>query len=170
MSRPFGIGATNNAEWYLIGDTGALQWAELILADGQRVRFERVSFGSSHINARFRNHGSPTSFNGAQLGWMGRQWLVRYANGSLAWFRDCPNAGQDCSLDQLRDVDGHVVDFRRNSRGRVAAIEGGSQVIHLEYHDSDRIVRAATTAGQQVTYAYDSAGRLHQAVSSDGVI
>ena len=168
VSRPFGIGASNNAEWYLIGDTRALQWVQIILADGGRVDFHRVSWGTSHMNARFRSSGNRRGFDGAELGWMGRQWLLRNEDGSLAWFRDCPRAGQECSLDQLRDVDGHVVDFRRNARGRVEAIEAGPQSIRLEYDGHDRIVRAANTSGQHAVYTYDAGGRLRQAVTSDG--
>jgi hypothetical protein len=47
ISRSDGVGATNNAEWYLIGDAARFQWAELILADGGCIHFDRISWGTS---------------------------------------------------------------------------------------------------------------------------
>jgi hypothetical protein len=44
VSRAFGVGATHNGEWYLRGDGERFQWAELILDDGGRVRYERTSW------------------------------------------------------------------------------------------------------------------------------
>lgn len=168
VSRAFGIGASNNAEWYLIGDTPNLRWVQLILEDGGRISFDRVSWGTSYRNARFISRGDRREFNGAEVGWMGRQWLLRYQDGRLAWFRDCPTA-PPCSLIQLRDADGHVVDFRRNARGLVEVIEAETESIRLEYDARDRIVQARTNSGQHAAYSYDSAGRLDQATTSDGI-
>ena len=171
VSRHFGIGATNNAEWYLMGDGRTFQWVALILEDGTRVHFDRVSEGTSYSNARYVNDGAANEFDWAEVGWTGRRWLLRYYDGSLAWFRGCsPATRQPCGIIQTRDFDGHVVHFDRNAEGNVETIRAGrSQSMHFEYDDRQRIIRARTSDAQQVVYTYDDGGRLREATAADGV-
>lgn len=47
VARPFGVGATHNAQWSLIGDANTLQRIELVLENGSRIGFDRTSRGDS---------------------------------------------------------------------------------------------------------------------------
>jgi YD repeat-containing protein len=170
VSRQFGIGATNNAEWYLIGDPARFQWAELILADGGRIHFDRISPGTSYANAMFRHRATPTRFFGALLGWTGLRWVMRFYDGGFAAFQSCSPGGNDvCSLIETRDDDGHRLRFRRDGSGRVVSIEGPSQRLTLVYDGRKRIASAEVAGGIRVEYTYDSAGRLIRTRSSDHV-
>src|SRR5206468_2533684 len=103
-----GVGTTNNAEWYLIGDPARFQWSELILADGGRIHFDRTSSGISFTNALFLHRATPTGFYGARLGWTGSDWVMRFYDGSFATFQACSPGGNNvCSLIEICDADGH---------------------------------------------------------------
>lgn len=170
VARQFGVGSTHNGEWYLRGDPARFQWAELILADGGRIRFERTSFGTSYANSMFLHRVTPTGFYGARLGWIGFQWVMRFHDGGLATFQACSPGGHDvCSLIELRDADGHRLRFRRGRSGRLTAIEGPAETLALAYDDRNRIVAGQIDGGVRVQYTYDERGRLIGVHSSDGV-
>jgi YD repeat-containing protein len=171
VSRQFGVGATDNAEWYLIGELSDLSWAELILADGGRIRFERVSHGNFIQNALFVHRSTPTGFYGSQLGWAGLDWVLRFRDGGLARFQGCgPNTGTLCSLTLLRDEDGHILRFHRDLGGRLNVIEAPTERIAFEYDDHGRIVRASDGAGHRLAYSYDTGGRLVRVADADGTV
>lgn len=164
--RQFGIGATHNAEWYLIGDPAQFRWAELILEDGGRIHFDRLTPGSSYQNAVFGHNGTPTSFYGAMLGWVGFAWALRVRDGSVLTFQACDaDSTSVCSLVQIRDSDGHRVSFNRNSSGRVQRVDTGRQYLAFEYDERQRVVKVSDNQQRVVSYAYDAAGRLIRATS-----
>jgi hypothetical protein len=132
-SRHFGVGTTHSGEWYVRGDINDLTWAELILADGGRIRFRRVTPGTSLATAVFRHDSTPSSFYGAYLGWVGWKWAMRFADGSLAIFKACAPAGGDvCSLVEMHDGDGHSISYIRHLSGRLTSIRSGEQHVDLE--------------------------------------
>jgi hypothetical protein len=46
LSWAFGIGATHSYDMFMVGDTFPYTYQELILPDGARIRFDRISAGS----------------------------------------------------------------------------------------------------------------------------
>lgn len=171
VSRQFGVGGTHLGEWYLIGDSAAFQWAELILANGGRIHFDRVSSGTSFVNALFEHWSTPTSFFGSQLGWVGLEWALRFADGSLALFQGCgPDNTNTCSLIELRDADGHRIRYVRDRSGLLLKIQGPTQEIAFDYDARRRIVRAHDSPTHGVSYSYDDGGRVSRVVASDGTI
>lgn len=171
VSRQFGIGTTNNGELSLAAEPSSYVWAELTLADGARVRFERVSSGRSYMNALFEHRALPPVFVGARLGWVGFEWVLRFQNGSRAIFQPCgPMENRTCSLIEMRDADNHRVLFKRDRLGALRRIEAGDQWIVLDYDDRGRIVRGHDSEGRTVSYAYDDRGRLRQAATADGIV
>lgn len=169
VSRQFGVGTTNNAEWYLIGDPKDFAWSELILANGARVRFNRTSQGTSYDNAVYANPGSPLAlFSGAQLGWAGDHWLMRFADGGFARFLPCGGSASACSIVQLRDPDDHVIDFERDGSGLLQTIRGADERIEFHYDSQRRVTHARHNGGHSVDYAYDDRGRLVRVRESDG--
>jgi YD repeat-containing protein len=170
-SREFGIGATHNADWYLVGDPSAFQWAALVFADGGRVQFNRVSKGTSYSNALFEHWTSSTRFAGSRLGWSGSEWLLRLYDGSLMRISPCgPVPGSKCTLLDMRDWDGHHVKFQRGLGMRLLRIDTGAQSIEFAYDDRQRVIEARDNGGHHLRYTYDEAGRLVRAVASDGIV
>jgi YD repeat-containing protein len=154
-----GIGTTHNAEWYVMGDLRDLKLVQLVREDGSRITFDRTSRGSSYGNAMFVHTETATGFYGARLGWVGRAWALRFADGVLAMFKSCDTPDNPCSLISTRDVQGRVVRFNRDEGGVLRAIEAGTQRLTFQYDDRKRVVRAAHGA-QEATYTYDEGSRL----------
>lgn len=170
VSRAFGIGATHAGEWYLRGDPTNFQWAELILDDGSRIRFDRTSRGSSYLNAMFRHETTPSAFFGAQLGWTGLHWALRWYDGSSALFRACGDSGPDlCSIAEYRSPAGHKIYYRRDRSGtELLEMRSGDAGITFDYDQTHRIVRASDGHGHDVRYEYDAGGRLARVIESAG--
>ena len=171
VSRQFGVGGTHPGEWYLIGDSAAFQWAELILANGGRIHFDRVTSGTSFADALFEHRNTPGSFFGSKLGWVGLEWALRFADGSLALFQGCGGEnGNTCSLMETRDADGHRVRYVRDRSGLLLKIQGPTREIAFDYDARRRIVRAYDSPTHGVRYSYDDGGRVARVVASDGTI
>ena len=73
--RRFGLDWSHSGEWWLYGDGNPrIPWADLILASGTRIHFERISPGQTQADAVLLHNSSPTEFNGALLSWTGSLW------------------------------------------------------------------------------------------------
>jgi YD repeat-containing protein len=161
-AKEFGIGTTHADAWYVVGDGKRFQWAALIRPGSYRVRFERTSNGTSLLNAMYQHRSSADEWQNARLGWTGLDWALRQADGSLARFRPCgPGEKSVCSIMRYRDADGHVVNYRRNTAGRLERMETGrDRWIAFDYDDRDRVTRALDSTKHEVHYEYDERGRL----------
>jgi len=170
FARQFGLDATHPGEWWIHGNGDPrVPWGDLILADGGRIHFVRISPGDTQQGAVLRHDSTPTEFNGALLSWNGARWEMRFRNGSMAAFRDC--AGREaCSLLERRDPDGHRIEYVRDVSGTLLRMESEGQSIAFDYDDHKRIARAYDTLGREVTYTYDEGGRLARAAGSDGIV
>ena len=168
VSKQFGIGTTHDGEAYVHGDGQRFQWAELVLANGGRVRFDRTSRGSSVMNAMYRHSSTPTEWYGARLGWTGGSWALRRADGSLDRFRPCgPGVAKSCSIVESRDADGHAVEYARDRTGRLLKMIAGRRWIAFEYDAHERIVRAHDNTAHEARYEYDGRGRLVRVAVND---
>jgi YD repeat-containing protein len=170
QTRPFGIGASHDGEWYLYGNGGHFQWVELILEHGGRVHFDRVSAGTGYSDALFVNRTDATEFYGARLGWSGYNWILREQSGAVGWFLPCHGPGTNCTLTRWRDADGHVTRFTRDSAGQLRRIDAGAQWITLDYDARQRVIAAQASTGRSMKYDYDGSGRLTAAHYSDNTI
>jgi YD repeat-containing protein len=159
VARQLGIGTMHNADSYLIGNLASLTKVELITETGSRVVFDRTSRGASYLNAMFVHTGTLTGYFGAQLGWTGQSWALRFAGGELAIFQACDTPAVPCALISIRDHEGKVVRFGRDARGVLRTIEAGTEQLRFEYDDKTRIVRAVQ-GSHEATYSYDDRGRL----------
>lgn len=167
--RQFGVGATHNGEWQLVGDRSRFQWMQLILENSMRIHFDRLSPGVLFFNALFDHRTTPTEFGGAKLGWVGLAWALKWHDGRLAIFETCKPAAA-CTLTWLRDADGHWIRFARERSGALRQIITRLQRIDLEYDDAQRVRLATSTTGQSVAYRYDHHSRLIRAETSNGAV
>jgi YD repeat-containing protein len=168
-SRQFGMDGTHPGEWWIYGNSDPrVPWGDLILADGGRIRFTRISPGETREGAVLRHESTPTEFNGARLQWTGSMWQMTFRNGSTASFLDCHGLAKSCSLIERRDPDGHTITLARDQSGLLLRMESEGQSIAFDYDERKRIVRAYDTSHEEVAYRYDEGGRLISATRSDG--
>ena len=76
-SYSFGIGAVSQYDLMLYDATpGGAHWMEayLILPDGGRIRYDRISPGASWVDAVLENSTSPTAFYKSRIKWNGTGW------------------------------------------------------------------------------------------------
>jgi len=171
VSRAFGVGTSHNGEWFLHGDGARFQWVELILEDGGRVRYERISPGSSFPNAMFEHTETPTDFYGSRIGWTGWEWALRWFDGSVGIFRACSRTGSDrCAIVEMRNPAGLQVEYLRDDGQVLRTIRSGKAEVELDYDDERRVVRVYDGGQQEVRYAYDAGGRLARVTEMTGVV
>jgi YD repeat-containing protein len=171
FSRVFGMDATHAGEWWLHGDGDSrIPWADLILADGGRIHFVRISPGDTQETAVLRHDSTPSEFNGATLRWTGAVWEMRFPEGTVAFFSDCQHAGEHCRVLERRDASGHRIVYGRDGSGTLRRMESDGQNITFEYDDRGRIVFAHDTSGHAVWYSYDDRGRLVSATTSERIV
>lgn len=170
-ARQFGVDATHPGEWWIYGNGDPrVPWGDLILADGGRIHFTRISPGFTRNGAILRHDATPTEFNGALLSWTGSLWQMRLRDGSTASFADCSGGARPCSVIERRDPDGHTITFARDSAGLLLRMESEGRSIRLDYDDRKRIIRAYDTSGHDVAYTYDEGDRLIRTKTSDGIV
>jgi YD repeat-containing protein len=169
--RAFGINTTHTGELWLHGDGDPrIPWCELLLADGGRVRFNRISTGYSRPEAIFHHDGSRTDYLGATMSWQNGVWVMTFSDGSSAVFHDCQRKTEHCRLLERRDAQGHRIEYVRDGSQTLLRITSEGQSISFEYDDKERIIRASDTSEHTVSYSYDDRGRLIRAESSSGTI
>jgi YD repeat-containing protein len=171
VRRPFGFGVSHSYNLYLIGDSKTFQWADLILADGGRIHYRRVSGGQTKGDVVFEHTESPTEFYGSLLQWNGGGWNIDFRDGSRYAFGACTPGGRDiCHVLVERDKDGNEArldyDPMADDLTRISVDE--RRWIALTYDASHHIVASRASTGGSVRYEYDAAGDLVRVSKSDG--
>jgi YD repeat-containing protein len=171
IAKQFGIGTTHSGEWYLIGKPGEFKWAELVLHNGGRIHFDRVSEGDTIENAAFRSTDQLTNFKGSHLRRDRGTWALEFDDGGLARFQSCePGEFDECALIELRNAEGDRIEYVRNRSGLLLSMRSSDRHITFEYDDRRRVVAARDNSGRRVSYAYDDRGRLRRVSTWDGVV
>jgi Domain of unknown function (DUF6531) len=166
-SRAFGIGTSHSYDLFLVGDADRLQYVELVLEDGARVRYIRTFPGTGYADAEFVHMSTPTKYYMSRLRWNGDGWDIELRDGSRYSFQDCSPHDRKrvpCGLIGYRDARGHRLRLTRDALGNLTRINGGwFRNVYL-YHDAGyRVIRADTGIGPAMTtvhYSYDAPGRL----------
>jgi RHS repeat-associated protein len=162
-SRNFGIGTTLNYDMFLLGDTYPYTYMDLVLGDGGRVHFDRVSSGTSYTDAVYKHATSPTGFYGAQIVWNGGGWNLTLKNGTQYTFPDCysTNTPQQCAPIRMTDRNRNTVTYQRDSNSNLTQVTSpNGRWIKFTYDTSNRIQQATDNGGRSVYYNYDTLGRL----------
>jgi RHS repeat-associated protein len=171
MSRPFGIGASHPFEMFLVGDASAYSYAELILPDGGRVRFNRISPGTAPSTAVYTHSSTTTGFYGSLMAWNGNGWNLTLKNGTVYVFPDGFNAQnpRQCALIGIKDRYGNTVNMTRDGNHNLTQITTpNGRWIQFTYDGSNRITQAQDNIGRTIGYAYDSSGRLSTVTDAKG--
>jgi YD repeat-containing protein len=170
-SRAFGIGTSHSYDLFLVGDSVAFSWIEMIRDDGSRIRFTRTSPGQALADAVLEHTTTATEFFGATLRWTDQGWSMDLRDGSRYRFLACAGnvrPGQ-CGMYEYRDPAGRLLSLTRDGAGNLMSVTNADGYsVHFTYDRWHRIVRAHTGVGRLtmlVEYEYDAAGRLGRARS-----
>lgn len=168
VSRTFGIGATHNYDLFLYSENG-YQAISLVLAGGERVRYERTSAGTGFLDAVLEHTATPSPFYKSVLRYANTTpgpWLLTlrdgtvYAftyHGDLGWIID--RFGNAITL--TREII-TLPGFNPAPWGKIQRITGPSgRWIDLTYDSAARIIQA-------VGYVYDPSGRLAKVIDAAG--
>jgi YD repeat-containing protein len=173
-SRGFGIGATDSFDIFPVGDSQTFSWMELILADGARIHYNRISPGTGYANARLRA-GSymGNGFSLSSLAWNGNGWDLGTIDG---WTYQFPSSGPDrtwqqSALSSIHSSSGEMFAVQRSDSGDLRELRApGGESIEFTCDAMHRITSAKSSSGRTVSYEYDAAGRLahvHDAQNGD---
>ncbi|SMF56459.1 RHS repeat-associated core domain-containing protein [Pseudogulbenkiania subflava] len=153
-SRPFGVGTTHPYEM-LLWSNNNYQTADLILPDGGRIHYVRISAGTSYADAVYEHTATPTRFYKSRLAWNGNGWNVTLKDGTVYVFPDF------APMSSMRDRYGNTITFTRGSNGYITRITSpNGRYIDFTYDASNRITQAKDNLGRTVSYTYDATGRL----------
>jgi RHS repeat-associated protein len=186
VSRTFGIGTNLAYDFFMVGTNntnpgGGYLWQDLILPDGGRVHFQRVSpctgangycdFG----DAIFENLSSPTDFYGATIQWQGcpngGSWTLKKKDGTNICFLDSDGSGnyRAAAPVSMSTRYGNSLTFTRGGNNNLTQITSpNGRWIQLTYDSSNRVIQAADNINRTVRYVYDSGGRLTQETDANG--
>lgn len=163
VSRPFGIGMTHPYEIFMIGDTRPYTFQELILPDGARIHYNRISPGTSFSDAVYEHTSSQTGFFKSQLAWNGSGWDLTLKDGTVYTFPDSDSATvpRRAACTSMRNRYGETLTLTRDSNSNLTRISSpNGRWVEFTYDTSNRITQAKDNIGRTVGYTYDAGGRL----------
>jgi RHS repeat-associated protein len=172
-SRPFGIGSTHPYEIYLIGNTFPYTYMDVVLPEGGRVHFNRISPGTSWGDAVYEHTSSPSVFFKSQISWNGNGWDLKFRNGAVYTFPDSFLASQprQAAVIGMRDRYGNALTLTRDANKNLTRITSpGGRFVDLTYDASNRIIQAKDNINRTVIYTYDTSGRLWKVTNQNGEI
>jgi RHS repeat-associated protein len=170
-SRAFGIGTTHPYDIFLVGNVAPWTWQDLILPDGSRIHYDRISPGVMWSDAVYEHTATPTRFYKSRIAWTGSAWRLTLNDGSYYVFPDGSGSSfpEQAAVREIGDQFGNKLTLSRNGSGyltRVTAPNG--RTIDLTYDVSNRITQVTDNIGRTVTYVYDASGRLSTVTDASG--
>jgi RHS repeat-associated protein len=165
-SYSFGIGSTMPYDLRL-WSVNNYQDADLVLPDGGRIHYVRISPGTGFSDAVYEAQTTPSLFYKSHIAWNGSGWNLTTTDGTVFVFGDL------APLQSIRDRFGNAITLTRanGQSGNVTQITSSSgRWIKLTYDGSNRITQAQDNAGRTVSYVYDGSGRLQTATDAKGGI
>jgi len=184
LSRSFGIGTSTSYDMFIIGDPSKFSWVALVLADGSRIQYTRVSPGTSYADGVFESQTSPDEFLDSKIYWNGHgAWTVRLINGLEYTVQGC-NAGSkpgQCAVTEIknaigerlvveRDRDGtmrrivsphgHTLEFTTDAAGRITRATFGEHWMNYSYDENGHLSTTLNSKGARQKFTYDAAGNM----------
>lgn len=171
--RPFGVGATHPYEILIIGDTNPWTYAEIIMADGSRVRYNRISAGTGFADAVYEATEAPGECYKSRISWnsLRNGWDLRFRDGTIYRFPDAEFATSPsfAAIVGMTDRFGNSLTFTRSAvDGTLTRITSSNgRYIDFTYDGNSRITQARDNALRTVGYTYDAVGRLWKVTDPD---
>jgi len=172
-SRSFGIGSSTSYDMFIVGDTNDFTWVALVMGDGSKETYARISSGTGYADGVFENKTSPDEFFGSRISWDGRgSWIVQMRDGSRFTIQGCSansKPGQ-CAMTEKSSPRGEHLIIRRDRDGniqRITSPHGRSVAVAVDA--AGRIKRIQDDTGNHwVIYKYYPNGCLRETWSSTG--
>jgi RHS repeat-associated protein len=165
VSRPFGIGATHPYQMFMYS-ARQYQELDLILPDGGRLNYVRISAGTGYTDGVFEHTGSGTKYHKSIVRWNGNAgWDLILKDGTTYTFP------QYAPLQSIRDRHGNRITISRSgsSTGNITQVTSSNgRWIAFTYDSSNRITQAKDNTGRTVAYTYDTSGRLWKVTDPAG--
>lgn len=163
-SRPFGVGSSHPYEMFLWSNNN-YQETDLILPDGGRIHYVRVSPGSLWYDAVYEHTSTPSAFYKSQIYHNGTGWDLRLLDGTVFVFPEY------APLSSIRDRYGNQLTITRafGITGNITQLTSpNGRWIQFTYGSGNRISQARDNSGRTVNYTYDSSGRLWKVTDVNG--
>jgi RHS repeat-associated protein len=156
--RAFGIGSTHPYDMYL-WSANMYQETDLVLPDGGRIHYVRISPGTDIQTAVFEHTATPGPFYKSRITWRGLSagWDLTLQDGTVYVMGDI------APLQAIRDRYGNTVTITRSGGqiGNITKITSpNGRWITFSYDGSNRVTQATDNIGRSVGYTYDASGRL----------
>jgi RHS repeat-associated protein len=163
--RAFGIGSNHPYNIFIVGDKNPYTYADIILADGGRVHYTRISAGTGFTDAIYEHTSTPSDFYKSRISWnTARQgWDLRLLDGTVYKFPDAEFASlpEQAALVGITDRFGNSITLTRDTIGALTTITSpNGRSIQFTYDGYNRIIQAQDNIGRTVNYEYDASGRL----------
>jgi RHS repeat-associated protein len=190
-SRGFGLGTSVSYDIFPVGEDTTYSYMDLVLPDGGRIHYFRISAGNSWSNAVFLHTATPTKFYGSTISWdttitnpnPAGGWRLRFKDGSSWGFPESANAttGTRASMTSIQDRFGNTLNINRNfsnGTGDITQITSpNGRWLLFTYDSCNRVQQITDNIGRFTQYAYDSPscsgntiGRLHAATDQNGSV
>jgi RHS repeat-associated protein len=169
-SRPFGIGTTHPYEMFVVGDLNPATFADLILPEGGRIHYRRITPGTELSNAVYEASETPTTFLRSRI--VGSGLTLTRQDGTVYTFPnpEPPGTPQKAALLAIQDRYGNRVQATRHpdSGDLLRITSPNGRWIQFNYDAAHRITLAFDNLGRTVVYNYDAAGRLARVTDPNG--
>jgi RHS repeat-associated protein len=164
-SRAFGVGSTHPYDMFLWSNNNYNE-VDLILADGSRIHYVRVSPGTAYWDAVYEHTSSPSKFYKSQIYWNGSGgWDLRLTDGTIFVFPEYS------PLQAIRDRYGNQITVTRafGVIGNITQLTSpNGRWLQFSYGSGDRISQVRDNTGRTINYTYDSSGRLWKVTDPNG--
>jgi RHS repeat-associated protein len=168
VSRPFGIGTTHPYELFLTGNANPYTVLELILPDGGRIHYDRISAGTGYGDAVYEHISTPTKFYKSQIKYTVNGWYLTLKDGTVYVFETGIN---DSYLQSIQDRYGNKITITRPDLENITRITSpNGKWIEFTVDSGSRITQAKDNSGRVVAYTYDTGGRLTTVTDPNGGI
>jgi YD repeat-containing protein len=138
-------------------------YVDLNLEDGRQIHFARISKGTGYADAVFRHDKTSSEFYGAQIAWNGDGWTLDFRDGRRFLFPEAYHGKTFAhgAPYEMRETGGQRILLKRDKRRNLEnLISPSGHTITFKYDEADRIIEAVDDAGDIRKYAYDSSGYL----------
>lgn len=178
QNRAFGIGMALGYDLTIIVDESTsvvvsngtqytvpnYAYADLILPNGRRVYYPRISPGNYFEGAQFQNTNFPGEYFGSILTASGGGWLLALRDGTKMAFAN------HSLLTSITDRNGNQIEISRdfNNLYVTEVTSPNGRWISFAHDSSNRIIQAQDSSGRSVSYSYNSNGRLNHYTDANG--
>lgn len=168
VSRTFGIGAMQDYDIFISGNTNPYTFQELMLPDGARLHFQNYAADGGNFipDADFVHTASQTIWYGATITWnnaTGSGWVLTRRDGMKYFFPEALGASNPglMAVTGIQDRYGNTVEIDRDAVGNITKVSSpNGRYISFQHDTSNRVTQAQDNLGRIVSYVYDPTGRL----------